>query len=60
MQIDVRALRKSLSESQSRFGELFGVDQSTVHRWEKEGLPVSGVAKSAVEKFAAENSEAAQ
>jgi DNA-binding transcriptional regulator YiaG len=47
----VKSVREDLGESQAAFGERFGVDQSTVHRWEKEGLPERGVAKRAVEKF---------
>lgn len=60
MQADtnVKLLRESLGESQAAFGERFGVDQSTVHRWEKEGLPGRGVARRAVEKLAEELSEA--
>lgn len=50
-QIDVRSVRESLGESQTAFAERFGVDQSTVHRWETEGLPERGVARHAVEKL---------
>lgn len=52
---DIRHIRtKILIESQAVFGERFGVDQSTVARWEKDGLPSRGVARMAIEKFAAE------
>ena len=51
MQIDVRLVRENLGESQARFGERFGVDQATVHRWEKNGLPAHGTARAAVENF---------
>jgi DNA-binding transcriptional regulator YiaG len=51
--IDVRTLRTSLGESQSAFAERFGVDQSAVSRWEKDGLPNRGAARRAVEKLAA-------
>ncbi len=49
--VDVKTIRESLGESQSAFGERFGVDQSTVHRWEKEGLPERGAARHAVENL---------
>ena len=32
---EIRALRKSLNESQTVFGERFGVSQQTVLLWEK-------------------------
>jgi DNA-binding transcriptional regulator YiaG len=41
--IDVARLRKSLGESQSAFAERFGVNQSTVSRWE-DGEEPSGPA----------------
>lgn len=59
MQIDVRSVRESLGESQARFAERLGVNQTTVHRWEKNGLPRHGAARRAVEKLA-EDTEAAQ
>lgn len=62
MQTDLRQFRTEiLKESQARFGERFGVDQSTVHRWETEGLPDRGAARRAVEKMIVEyQSEVAQ
>lgn len=54
MQVDVRALRNSLEESQTAFAERFGVDQSTVARWERDGLPARGTARLAVSKLADE------
>jgi DNA-binding transcriptional regulator YiaG len=54
MQLDVRALRVSLKESQAAFAARFGVDQSTVARWEIDGLPSRGTARKAVEKLADE------
>lgn len=36
---DIKSARAKLNESQSAFGERFGVDQSTVHRWETAGPP---------------------
>lgn len=50
--IDVRFLRTEiLHESQTAFAERFGVDQSTVHRWETEGLPKRGAARHAVQRL---------
>lgn len=40
----VKAARERLAESQAAFAERFGVDQSTVHRWETEGPPERGAA----------------
>ena len=54
MQLDVHALRVSLQESQTAFAARFGVDQSTVARWEIDGLPTRGTARRAVEKLAEE------
>ena len=54
MQIDVRAVRKSIGESQARFAERLGVNQVTIHRWEKNGLPKHGTARRAVERLAEE------
>lgn len=51
MEMDIKTVRETLGESQARFGERFGVDQSTVHRWETEGLPKRGVARHAIETF---------
>lgn len=58
MQAETNHLRyvrtEVLKESQTAFAERFGVDQSTVARWESEGLPSRGTAKKAVEKFLAD------
>lgn len=51
---DIRAARERLGESQSAFGERFGVDQSTVHRWETAGIPARGTTRIAVEKILSE------
>lgn len=53
-ELSVQTIREALGESQTRFGERFGVDQTTVHRWEKNGLPARGAARHAVEKLATE------
>lgn len=60
MHLDILRIRKEiLKESQARFGERFGVDPATIHRWETKGLPKHGAARHAVEKFV-EGLEAAQ
>lgn len=48
---DIKKARKALRESQAAFGSRFGVDQATIHRWEKNGLPDQGTARVAVETF---------
>ena len=50
---DVYAARKNLGESQAAFGARFGVDQSTVHRWEKYGVPNAGTTRMAIETILA-------
>lgn len=47
----VKKARDDLKESQAAFGARFGVDQSTVHRWETHGIPKRGTAQFVVEKF---------
>jgi DNA-binding transcriptional regulator YiaG len=41
--------RKAVGETQTTFAARFGVDQSTVHRWETNGVPDRGTAAFAVE-----------
>lgn len=40
----IKQARKRLTESQAEFGKRFGVDQSTIHRWETSGPPINGPA----------------
>lgn len=47
---DIRRARADLEESQADFGKRFGVDQSTIHRWETEGPPERGTAKIVIEQ----------
>lgn len=47
----VKAVRERLGESQESFARRFGVNQSTVQRWETRGLPNSGTARIAVEQL---------
>lgn len=51
---DIRQARGRLGESQTEFGTRFGVDQSTIHRWETDGLPDRGVTRMAVERMLGE------
>ncbi|MBW7966774.1 helix-turn-helix transcriptional regulator [Bradyrhizobium sp. BR 10261] len=46
----IRLARERVGESQAAFGERFGVDQSTVHRWETNGPPTRGPARKAIER----------
>lgn len=41
---DVRRARQKLDESQAKFAKRFGVNQSTVDRWEEDGPPEKGPA----------------
>lgn len=45
----IKKARQRLGESQATFAKRFGVDQSTLHRWETEGLPGRGPSQVAVE-----------
>jgi DNA-binding transcriptional regulator YiaG len=53
-EVDLRALREQLGESQAAFGQRFGVDQSTVHRWETKGAPKRGPARLIIDRLLAE------
>jgi DNA-binding transcriptional regulator YiaG len=52
--IDIRALRLKLKESQAKFATRFGVGQSTVARWERDGLPENGTARILAQSLATE------
>jgi DNA-binding transcriptional regulator YiaG len=41
----IKAARIRLGESQRQFGRRFGVDQSTIQRWETNGPPDRGPAR---------------
>lgn len=45
---NIKLTRERLGESQEVFGRRFGVDQSTVHRWETEGVSTRGATRIAV------------
>ena len=50
-QRDLKRLRARLGESQAAFAKRFGVDQATIHRWEKNGGPKRGPAKVGLDKL---------
>lgn len=53
----IKAARDKLRESQATFAKRFGVDQTTIHRWETRGVPWRGTARLAVEHLLEELSE---
>jgi DNA-binding transcriptional regulator YiaG len=50
----VKDARVRLGETQAAFAERFGVNQTTVHRWETDGPPEIGAAGKAIELVLAE------
>jgi len=46
----IKKIRESRGETQVEFGEHFGVDQSTIHRWESNGITDRGVTRLAIER----------
>lgn len=48
--IDLRAERERIGESQAEFAARFGVNQSTIHRWETEGVPEKGLSRTLIER----------
>lgn len=50
----IETARKGLNETQAEFGRRFGVDQSTIHRWETQGVTDRGVTAMAVERILSE------
>lgn len=57
---EIKAARRRLGETQAAFAKRFGVDQATIHRWEKDGLPRRGAAQVAVENLLTELRKAPQ
>lgn len=54
LEVQLKDIRQRLRESQATFAKRFGVDQSTIHRWETKGIPVHGAARKVVERFVRE------
>jgi DNA-binding transcriptional regulator YiaG len=54
------AREKVAKESQEAFSRRFGVDQSTIARWEADGPPTRGAGKMAIERVLSELTETAQ
>jgi transcriptional regulator with XRE-family HTH domain len=50
----VKSARELLGESQEEFGRRFGVDQSTIARWENRGPPLRGPGPMAIERVLSE------
>ena len=48
--IDLRELRRRRNWTQDDMGQFFGVDKSTVWRWENEGIPARGATRKAIER----------
>lgn len=46
---DIKNARAKTRETQAKFAERFGVDQSTIHRWEQDGPPQTGPAARGIE-----------
>ncbi len=47
---DIRNARAAVEESQAAFGARFGVDQSTLHRWETKGPPRRRLVQDAISR----------
>lgn len=50
----IKAAREALKETQAAFAERFGVNQSTIDRWESKGPPGKGTASRAIERVLSE------
>ena len=48
---DMKRVRLDRKESQEAFAAHFGVDQSTIHRWETIGVPDRGAAAIGIRKI---------
>lgn len=53
----IKQTRLKLGESQAAFGDRFGVNQSTIHRWETEQPPQSGPAAKMLDQILSEAAE---
>lgn len=50
-EIDLKTIRTNLKVSRAALAEEFGVDVTTVCRWEKYGIPARGASRKAIEKW---------
>ena len=50
----IRSARDALKQSQAEFAAHFGVDQTTVHRWETKGPPNRGPGAKLIDRVLAE------
>lgn len=50
-QLDIPAIRKALSLTQSQLAEMAGVNLSTVWRWENDGIPKRGPARALLDRL---------
>lgn len=51
---DIKRVREERKESQEAFAGHFGVDQTTIHRWETGGVPSRGPAAALIERVLAD------
>ena len=51
---EIRKVRESRGETQAEFGAHFRVDQSTVHRWETNGISDRGTTRPLIERVLSE------
>ena len=54
----IKKARDRLGESQAQFAKRFGVNQSTIQRWEKGRAPESGMAAALIQRVLSEIKEA--
>jgi transcriptional regulator with XRE-family HTH domain len=47
---EIRAIRSALQETQTVFAARFGIDQTTLSRWETRGVPNDAITRFWVEK----------
>lgn len=52
--LDIPAIRKALSLTQSQLADMAGVNLSTVWRWENDGVPKRGPARALLDRLKAE------
>ena len=50
----IKQSRQRVGESQADFAKRFGVDQSTIHRWETQGPPRNGTASLIIKRVISE------